>query len=138
MADSTEYFDLTIVTPDGTRDEFNVRHLLAPGTEGYFGVLRNHLPFITAIRTGEIEIDSADGKKLWAVSGGFVEVLGNRVIILAETAEPADQIDVERAKAALARAERRLKEKASGTDLQRCQSALQRSLNRLKIASNTR
>ncbi len=135
MADSKEYYDLTIVTPSGTREEFNVRHMRAPGTEGYFGVLANHLPFITTIRTGEIEIDTRDGRKLWATSGGFVEVTENRVIILAETAEPAEQIDLERAKAARDRALKRLEEHPQGMDVLRCKLALTRAVNRLKIAS---
>ena len=64
MADSKDYFDLTLVTPSGTREEFNVRHIRAPGAEGYFGVLADHLPFITTIKTGEIDIDTKDGKKI--------------------------------------------------------------------------
>jgi len=135
LADSNEYFDMTIVTPSGTREEFNIRHMRAPGAEGYFGVLADHLPFITTIKTGEIEIDTKEGQKFWATSGGFVEVLGSRVIVLAETAEPAEQIDLERAKAARERASKRLQEKTDGLDVLRCQLALSRALNRLRVAS---
>ena len=135
MADSTEYFSLTIVTPSGTRQEFDVRHMRAPGTKGYFGVLCDHLPFITSLRIGEIELDTKDGKKYWATSGGFAEVLGDHVTILAETAEPAEQIDVERAESSKQRAIKRLKEDSLDIDFERSRLALLRAINRLKIVS---
>jgi len=135
LADSKDYFDLTLVTPSGTREEFNVRHMRAPGAEGYFGVLADHLPFITTIKTGEIDVDTKDGKKFWATSGGFVEVLGSRVIILAETAELAEQIDLQRAEASRERATKRLRENPEGLDVLRCQLALTRAINRLRVAS---
>lgn len=136
MADSHEYFDLTIVTPFGVKEEFNVRHLRAPGSEGDFGVLKGHLPFMTSLKVGEIELDTAQGKKYWATSGGFAEVLGTRVTILAETAEAAEQIDSERALAAKERALQRLKGKSAEIEFERAQMALYRSLNRLKVTEH--
>lgn len=137
MAETPKYFDLSIVTPGGTDEEFNIRHMRAPGSEGYFGVLAGHLPFITGLKVGEIELDTDKGKRVWATSGGYVEVAGNKVIILAETAEPADKIDIERARTARDRAIERLKKQDENTDQDRTRLALIRSLNRLKIASNT-
>ncbi len=136
MADATKHFDLTIVTPHGVKEEFNIKHLKAPGIEGYFGVLHGHLPFITPLQIGEIELDTDEGKKFWATSGGYSEVLGEQVIILAETAEPAEKIDVERAKAARERALQRLEHPEKDYDFERAQLALERALNRLKIASH--
>jgi F-type H+-transporting ATPase subunit epsilon len=129
-------FAVTIVTPQGKFAEYNVRHLRAPGTEGDFGVLRGHIPFMTALRIGTIVLESAEGRLIWATSGGFAEVLREKVTILAETAERADNIDVERAESARKRAMERLAQQASGgIDVERASVALARAINRLKIAS---
>ncbi len=136
MAETAQYFSLTIVTPAGTMVEYEVRHLKAPGSEGDFGILANHLPLVTSLRLGEIEIDTRKGVQHWAVVSGFVEVLANKVTILAENAEPADKIDVERAKAARDRAIARLQSPPPDMDFERCRLALQRSLNRLKVAAH--
>ncbi len=135
MADTTQYFNLTIVTPAGTIEEYNIRHLRAPGSEGDFGILANHLPMVTTLRIGELELDSEKrGIQYWAVSGGYVEVLGNKVIVLAENAEPADRINLDRAEEARDRAMNRLEKPNPDTDFERCHLALQRSLNRMKVA----
>ncbi len=134
MAETTPYFNVTIVTPAGTIETYDVRHLRASGSEGDFGILANHLPFVTPLRIGDIELDTAKGKQYWAVVSGFVEVLANKVTILAENAEPADKIDVERAKAARDRALSRLQSPPVDLDFERCRLALQRSLNRLKVS----
>jgi len=136
LADPNLNFDIAIVTPDGVREEFNVSHLRAPGSEGDFGVLANHLPFLTSLRIGEIELDTGEGKKIWATSGGFAEVLNDRVTILAETAEPAEQIDIERAEASKLRATERLKEQQLDIDYERNRLSLYRAINRLKVASS--
>ena len=75
MADAPKTFKVTIVTPFGRQREYEVRHMRAPGSEGDFGVLAGHLPFLTALRVGEIELDTLEGKRIWATSGGFAEVL---------------------------------------------------------------
>lgn len=139
MADSNAYFDLTIVTPFGVKEEFNIRHLKAPGEVGEFGVLKGHLPFITPLQIGEIELDTADGKKYWATSGGFAEVLPDRVTILAETAEAAEMIDIERAEEARQRAAQRIKEKsAKDIDYERARLSLFRAINRIKVVKHSR
>ncbi len=136
MADTKSYFNLTIVTPSGTKEEYNIRHLRAPGSEGEFGVLIGHLPFITPLQIGEIELDTEDGKKYWATSGGYIEVLPEQVTILAETAEPAEKINLDRAKSARVRALKRLEDHGSDIDTERARISLLRSINRLKVVSH--
>ncbi len=126
-------FELEIVTPRGLKFSGEVRHVRAPGVRGYFGVLAGHTPFITPLATGEIDIDAGEGLRVFATSGGFAEVHGDHVLILAETAEEADEIDRERALAAKRRAEERLSN-PEGIDHMRARAALARALNRLKIA----
>lgn len=128
-------FPVTIVTPSGTRVEYNVRHLRAPGVEGDFGVLRGHIPFMTALRPGALVLDGDQGRQVWAVSGGYAEVLSDQVTILAEAAERFDQIDVERARAAAERARKRLQSPGPDIDLNRARAALNRALNRIKVAA---
>ena len=135
MVDTDKYFKLTIVTPFGNREEYNIRHLKAPGTDGDFGVLINHLPLITSLRIGAIELDTAEGSKYWATSGGYIEVLSDQVTILAETAEPADQIDLKRAESSLERALDRVKKAVSDTDNERNRLSLMRAINRIKVLS---
>ncbi|MCF7810726.1 F0F1 ATP synthase subunit epsilon [bacterium] len=124
-----------MVTPSGSQVSLEVRHLRAPGSEGQFGVLRGHLPFMTALHVGALRLDTRDGRQIWATSGGYIEVLSNQVTILAETAEKADQIDLERAKAAKERALGRLAEKSTDIDIKRASLALTRALNRIKVSA---
>ncbi len=137
MADRTKSFTVTVVTPFGTQEEFNVTHLRAPGSEGDFGVLPGHLPFMTMLRIGRLTLDTTDGLVNWATSGGYAEVLGDKVTILAETAERSDRIDPERAKESQRRALERLSEKAGDVDIERARIALARALNRIAVGSHT-
>lgn len=134
MSDLADSISVVIVTPAGTRDEYNVTHLRAPGVEGDFGVLPGHLPFMTILRVGAFYLDSDQGRQVWATSGGFVEVLGDRITILAETAEMSDRIDLDRAESARERALGRLSEGTADLDIARARLALARSLNRIKVA----
>jgi len=128
---------ITIVTPDGRRAEFQARHFRAPGIEGDFGVLPGHIPFMTALRIGPLVIEGPSGKQIWATSGGFAEVLADRITILAETAERSDQIDVARAEAARKRALDRLAHRsAEEIDLLRANASLTRAINRLRVAGS--
>lgn len=124
---------VTIVTPSGTQEEYDVRHIRLPGSEGEFGVLPGHIPFLTTLKIGPVYMDTAKERIVWAVSGGFVEVLGDAVMILAETAERADQIDRERAEAARQRASGRLRDSRTEIDVNRAQAALARAVNRLNV-----
>lgn len=131
-ADKT--FRLEIVTPGGTVFSDDVEALRAPGVDGYFGVLPGHTPLMTALKIGEIRVRRKGETIRFSTSGGFIEVLPRRSIVLAETAERADQIDVARALAAKERAEKRLRERGPDVDEERARAALQRALNRLRVA----
>lgn len=127
-------FHLEIVTPRGVLFNGGVESFSAPGAMGSFQVLRSHAPLLSSLKVGELKVLDADGtERRYATSGGFVEVRNNAVIVLADTAESADEIDAERAKRARDRSRKRIAEKNSQTDLDRARFSLQRALNRLKI-----
>ena len=128
-------FTLEIVTPKKVVFKGEVESFSAPGVLGSFQVLYNHAPLLSAIKIGESKLTLADGlEKSIASSAGFVEVRKNHVVMLAESAELAGDIDAERAKAAEQRARKRLDEKKEDIDFDRAQAALHRALNRLKIS----
>ncbi|NIS75723.1 MAG: F0F1 ATP synthase subunit epsilon [Deltaproteobacteria bacterium] len=97
---------LEIVTPERLLFSEDVDEVIAPGHLGEFGVLPEHTPFITLLDIGILKYRQGEREKQVAVSGGFAEVLENKVLILARTAEFAEEIDVDRAKRALERAEK--------------------------------
>ncbi|MGD0038206.1 MAG: F0F1 ATP synthase subunit epsilon [Bacteroidota bacterium] len=133
MADKT--FHLEIVTPKRIVFKGEVTSFSAPGVDGGFQVLHSHAPLLASVKIGTVKIIETSGTEShYAISGGFVEVRENKVILLAETAERTDEIDVERVKAARDRALKRLAEKYPDTDIERAKLALYRALNRLKIA----
>ena len=131
MADS---FELQIVTPEKLVVETRAEELQIPGKKGYLGILPNHAPLITELAVGEITYRSGGQTSRVSVAWGFAEVLPNKVTILAETAERAEDIDVARADRARQRAEERLTKGSSEIDYQRCQVALQRAETRLQVA----
>jgi F-type H+-transporting ATPase subunit epsilon len=129
-------FKLQIITPGKVVFQENATSVSAPGTLGGFQVLCDHAPLISTIEIGELKVKDAKGNDLlYATSGGFVEVKDNNVVVLAETAELAAEIDVERATAAGERASTRLHSTDPGIDLDRARLAMMRSLNRLRVAS---
>jgi F-type H+-transporting ATPase subunit epsilon len=112
---------------------------MAPGVLGEFGVLIGHTPFLTTLKAGAVRFTDRQGSEhVVFVSGGFAEALPQKVTILAESAERRRDIDVERARAALERAQKRLSEQRSKEefDFVRAQAALQRAMMRLRIAEN--
>lgn len=115
-----------------------VEMVIAPGADGELGILPNHAPLLTALGIGELRIRKGEEEESFAVGGGFLEVLANRVIVMADVAELADEIDIARAEAARERAERRCREAPEGLDMARCQAALRRSSVRLKVARRRR
>src|SRR5262245_7624290 len=120
----------------------DVDEVVAPGTEGYFGVLPGHAPFLTTLGSGEVSYRSGREESALAVSGGFAEVTGDHVIILAESAELPEEIDVARAERAKQRAEQRLAGRSpSGhqeeIDYARAAAALARALARLQAAGRS-
>lgn len=128
-------FEFEIVTPEKRVYAGTVRSLRAPGSEGSFGVLPRHAPLLAALEIGSLSFVDEEGRThLAAISGGFAEVEGKRVVVLAESAELAEAIDVERAAAARDRALKRLSSKAPDLDVERARLALMRALNRLKVA----
>jgi F-type H+-transporting ATPase subunit epsilon len=133
MADKS--FHLEIITPKRVVFKGEITSFSAPGVDGGFQVLHSHAPMLALLTIGEVKITEASGTEFkYAVSGGFVEVRDNKVVLLAETAERTDEIDAERAKAARDRAQGRIAEKKHDTDIERAKLALLRALNRLKIA----
>jgi F-type H+-transporting ATPase subunit epsilon len=130
-------FRLEVMTPERPVISDEVSELMAPGAEGYFGVLPGHTPFITALSIGELTYRKGKDERHLAVTWGYAEVRGDRVIVLAETAERAEEIDVERAERARRRAEDRLQSWFGGdeeVDFARAQAALYRALNRVEVA----
>ncbi|MBI5464245.1 MAG: F0F1 ATP synthase subunit epsilon [Ignavibacteriales bacterium] len=129
-------FQLEIVTPRKVVFSGSVESFSAPGVEGGFQVLKSHAALLSSIETGEVKLRDQHGSEVrFATSGGFVEVQDNKVVLLAETAERNDEIDVARAESAQVRAQKRLAEKAPNLDRLRAEAALWRALNRLRIAS---
>jgi F-type H+-transporting ATPase subunit epsilon len=128
-------FKIEIVTPKKIVFSGDVISFSAPGVVGGFQVLKSHAPLLSSISIGEVKLVDASGvESHYATSGGFVEVHENKAILLAETAERSDEIDVARAEAARERARKLLAEKRAGIDLDRARLALFRAMNRLKVA----
>lgn len=128
-------FTLEIVTPRKMVFKGEVSSFSAPGVMGGFQVLYNHAALLSNLQIGEVKYVDSNGREVrFATSGGFVEVKENHVVLLAETAERADEIDTERAKAAEQRARKRLAERSKDIDSDRAQAALARALNRLRVA----
>jgi F-type H+-transporting ATPase subunit epsilon len=129
-------FQLDVVTPQGSVFTGPVEHLRAPGIKGSFGVLPGHTPFMTALDVGEVDIRQNGKDRPMAISGGFIEVQSDHTVILAQTAEFAEAIDVDRAQSARQRAEERLRAHQANLDESRAKAALARAANRLRIASH--
>lgn len=132
-------FQLTVLTPVRTLLDEQVDSLVAPGSEGYLGVLANHAPLLTALVPGKLTVRLASGgTSVFALSGGFLEVSANRSSILADAMEEPEAIDVERAKRATERAHDRLHDLHGKWDIDRAEAALARALNRVKVATEPR
>lgn len=128
---------LEVVTPEKSVVSEDVQIVMAPGTLGEFGVLIGHTPFMTTLKLGTIRyVDAAGKERMVFISGGFAEALPGKVTVLAESAERSAQIDADRAKSALQRAQDRLaKEDDESIDRARARAAMERALHRLKIAA---
>jgi F-type H+-transporting ATPase subunit epsilon len=130
---------LEIVTPDRAIVNEQVAEVELPGTEGYFGVLPGHTPLLASLQVGELWYRIGQDKFYLAVAFGFVEVLPDRVTVLAQIAERAQEIDVSRAEAAKKRAEERVaRTPQADMDFERARIALMKSLVRLQVASRAR
>jgi F-type H+-transporting ATPase subunit epsilon len=126
--------NLEIVTPSKSAFNGKIKSITVPGSKGRFQVLRNHAPIISTLEIGMIKVDLPDGKaNYYSTAGGTIEVLDNKVIVLADSIELVSDIDEERALQAKQRAEQRLAEKNSEINVARAQAALSRALNRISI-----
>jgi len=112
--------------------------VIAPGVEGELAVLPNHAPLLTTLKFGELRTRRGNDEQTFAIGGGFLEVRPDRVVVLADMAERADEIDASRAAAARQRAQQRIAERQTDMDLARAQASLQRSLIRLEVAERLR
>jgi F-type H+-transporting ATPase subunit epsilon len=126
---------LEVVTPDRLVLSTEADVVVCPGVEGQFGVLVGHIPFLSALDIGEMYYRKGGQIEYLAVSGGFAEVTGTKVTIVAEAAEKGREIDVERVMRAKERAEKRLAAaKTAEIDWARAEAALRRSMVRAKVA----
>src|SRR6187431_2484895 len=128
------HLDLQIVAPDRLVVREQVDEVEIPGSEGYFGVLPGHTPMLASLAVGEMWYRKGQEKTYLSLANGFCEVLPDRVTILAQIAERAEDIDLARAEEAKRRAEQRL-QNAKDVDYERARTALVKSLARLQVAS---
>ncbi len=132
-----ENIKLEVVTPEKSVVSEEAQIVMSPGSLGEFGVLIGHTPFLTTLKIGTIRYKDAGGTEKYVfVNSGFAEALPDKVTVLAESAERRKDIDVERAKAAMERAEKRLAEDRSKEDIDfnRAKIALARAVERVKLA----
>ncbi|MBI4200108.1 MAG: F0F1 ATP synthase subunit epsilon [Chloroflexi bacterium] len=130
---------LDVVTAERVVYSEQVNVVVAPGIEGELGILPHHAPLLTILQPGELRIVKEGQPDTYlAVSGGFLEVMANRVIVLADTAEHAGEIDEARAQAAIQRAQEQVQHRAADVDLERALAALRRAQTRLKVARRRR
>src|SRR5438067_4939034 len=126
-------FPLELVTPERMLFSQDVKAVRAPGVNGSFGVLAGHAPLLTELQTGLIKITLPNDEEAYiATSGGFIQVTREKVIILADSAELSEEIDIDRARAAADRARRALE--APGVNAEEVRQELERSLNRIRVA----
>jgi len=116
----------------------DVDMVIAPGADGELGILPSHAPLLAALGIGELRVRKGAQEESFAVHGGYLEVLANKVIAMASVAERATEIDVARAEEARARAERLLRDRPPDLDMARLQAAIARSQVRMKVAHRRR
>jgi F-type H+-transporting ATPase subunit epsilon len=129
---------LEIVTPDQSLVSEEVDEVVVPAWEGYLGVLPGHAPLLAVLKIGEMWYRKRSEKTYLAIAGGFLEVLPDKVTILAQIAERPEDIDVARAEAAKRRAEERFNQPTREMDFERARIAMMKSLARLQVAARAR
>jgi len=132
------HLTLEIVTPDRSVVAEKVDEVEIPGAEGYFGVLPGHTPLLAMLQVGELWYRKGSETVYMSIAFGFAEVLPDRVTILAQLAERADEIDIARAEAAKRRAEERIAQPALEMDYERARIAMMKALIRLQVATRAR
>jgi F-type H+-transporting ATPase subunit epsilon len=131
-------FSLEVIAPDKVVYRSEATSLTAPGVDGLFQVLYNHAPLLAQLGIGRMTVKTPEGNDTdFAVSGGFVEVRNNHVVVLVDTVEASREIDVNRASAAKDRAASRLHDRVHDLDIERAQLALLRALNRIRVAGRS-
>lgn len=131
-------FRLEVVTAEEELYSGDVDILIAPGREGQLAILPNHAPLLTQLGPGLLEFRTGGEEEDMAVSGGFLEILGNRVVVLADAAERAEDIDVDRAEAAMKRAQERVSSHDGDVDLDRALAQVARARSRVLVARKRR
>ena len=130
---------LEVITPERKVYEDDVDMVVAPASEGYVGILPHHVPLFTTLGPGEFKVKKGGVEEVLAVFGGFMDVRGDRVIVLTDAAESAGEIDASRAQEARERAQQVLAAgPASAADEQRARAELQRALVRLRVSEGRR
>ncbi|MES1254018.1 MAG: F0F1 ATP synthase subunit epsilon [Acidobacteriota bacterium] len=132
------HLQLHIVSADRSLINEQVDEVQIPGAEGYFGVLPGHTPMLATLQVGQLWYRQGQDKHYLAIAFGFAEVQPDRVTILAQIAESAQEIDLARAEAAKRRAEERLAKPGGNLDFERARVALLKSLVRLQVAARVR
>ena len=127
-----------LVTPERAIVREAVDEVQIPGAGGYFGVLPGHTPLLATLQVGELWFRQGSERFFVSVAFGFAEVLPDRVTVLAQIAERAEEVDVDRAEAAQQRAQARLDQRAADIDVERARIALLKSLVRLRVATKVR
>ena len=129
---------LDVVTAEGAVYSEDVDVVVAPGVEGQLGILPHHAPLMTVLQPGELRARKGGEELILAITGGFLEVRPDRVIVLADAAERAEEIDIARAEEAKRRAQEHLRERTPGVDLFRAEASLRRALARLEVVQRRR
>lgn len=127
---------VSIVTPDGPVYESEAEMVSTKAETGELGILPGHIPLVAPLEIGAVRLKKAGKTEYVAVSGGFLEVRPEKVTILAQSAERAENIDLARAQAAKARAEQHLQAKRDDIDFKRAELALKRAMNRIEVYQN--
>ena len=138
MADDSKLFKLKVISPDRVFFDGEADMIEVKTTEGEMGIYKHHIPLTAIIEPGVLKIKNDSDEKVAALLSGFIEILGDRITILAESCEWPDEIDVNRAEEARIRAERRLKGDDGEINEMRAEMALRRSLIRLEVADKYR
>ena len=127
-------FHLDIVTPDNPFFSDEVEMVIVRGIDGDLAILKGRAPITTPLRIGKVRVFQDGKERVAAISDGYVSVQNNKVTIITESAEWPDEIDIERAKAAKERAEKRLKDRRDNIDVRRAELALHRAINRIEVS----
>jgi F-type H+-transporting ATPase subunit epsilon len=125
---------VNIVTPDGPVYDSEVEMVSTKAQSGELGILPGHIPMVAPLQIGAVRLKKGGNTELVAVSGGFLEIRPEQVTILAQSAEKAEAIDVQRAKEAKGRAENRMQAQQEDVDFRRAELALKRAMNRINVS----